>query len=176
MPGAGPQSGLIIEVPAAEPLVSARRARLDASAPLGVPAHITILFPFLPPQAITAQDLTRLRELFSDVRAFAFRLDHTDWFGDDVLWLGPADPAPFRALTERVFRAYPAFPPFGGQFDEVVPHLTIGHGQPLGALRDAAEAVRPGLPIVAEATAVTLMTQQPAGEDWARAATFRLRS
>jgi hypothetical protein len=40
----------------------------------------------------------------------------------------------------------------------VIPHLTIGHaGGPL-ALRAAAEAVRPGLPIETTATEVTLMT------------------
>ena len=37
----GPLSALIVEVPEAEPAVARYRHRLDASAPLGVPAHIT---------------------------------------------------------------------------------------------------------------------------------------
>jgi 2'-5' RNA ligase len=174
MPSPGPQSGLIIEVPEAEPAVQRHRERLDASAPLGIPAHITILFPFMPPETIDQAALTRLGELFADVSRFRFVLDHTDWFGDDVLWLGPGDPGPFRALTQRVFRAYPAFPPFDGQFDDVVPHLTIGHGHPLNALRNAEDSVQARLPIEASATAVTLMTQQSAGGLWARTATFKL--
>lgn len=40
----------------------------------------------------------------------------------------PRKTPPFRALTQRVSRAYPAFPPFEGQFDDAVPHLTIGQG------------------------------------------------
>jgi hypothetical protein len=48
----GPRSALIVEVPAAEPAVARHRERLDSSAPLGVPAHITVLYPFLPPGAI----------------------------------------------------------------------------------------------------------------------------
>jgi 2'-5' RNA ligase len=174
MPSPGPQSGLIVEVPEAEPAVRRHRERLDASAPLGVPAHLTILFPFMPPHAIDAVALTRLEELFAEVRHFRFVLDHTDWFGQDVLWLSPRDPGPFRALTQHVFRAYPAYPPFEGQFDDVVPHLTIGHGQSLSVLRRAEDSVQSCLPIEARADGVTLMTQQSAGGHWARTAFFRL--
>jgi 2'-5' RNA ligase len=174
MASPAPHSGLIIEVPEAEPAVRHHRERLDASAPLGIPAHITVLFPFMPPETIDAAALTKLGELFAEVSRFRFRLDHTDWFGDEVLWLAPRDPGPFRALTQRVFRAYPAFPPFEGQFDDVVPHLTIGHGHPLNDLRIAEDSVQARLPIGASAAAVTLMTQQSAGGHWAKTATFTL--
>src|SRR5215813_8353849 len=107
MPSPGPQSGLIIEVPEAEPAVRQHRERLDTSSPLGVPAHITILFPFMPPETIDEAALTRLGELFAEVSQFRFVLNRIGWFGDDVLWIGPADSGPFRALTQRVFRAYP---------------------------------------------------------------------
>lgn len=150
------------------------RERLDASAPLGVPAHITVLFPFLPPQTIDPPALAELDHLFTAVSRFRFQMDHTDWFGDDVLWLAPRDPGPFRALTQRVCQAFPAFPPFEGQFDDVVPHLTIGHGHPVNDLRAAEASVQAHLPIDGHATAVTLMTQQSAAGQWAKAATFTL--
>ena len=175
MSSSGPQSALIIEVPEAEPAVRQHRLHLDASAPLGVPAHITILFPFMPPETIDQAALARLGELFAHVSRFRFVLDRTDWFGDDVLWLGPGDARPFRALTQRVFGAYPAYPPFEGQFDDVVPHLTIGQGQPLNALRSAEVSVQACLPIEASADGVTLMTQQSAGGHWAKIAFFKLR-
>jgi hypothetical protein len=54
----GPHSGLIVEVPEAEPDVARLRERLDASAPLGIPAHITVLFPFMPPRTIDPAALT----------------------------------------------------------------------------------------------------------------------
>lgn len=170
----GPQSGLIIEVPEAEPAVRWHRERLDASAPLGIPAHITVLFPFMPPERIGSAALTRLGHLFADVSRFSFRLDHTDWFGDNVLWLAPHDPGPFRALTQRVYHAFPAFPPFEGRFADVVPHLTVGHGHPLNDLRTAEESLQAHLPIAGDATAVTLMTQQTAVGQWTKAATFTL--
>jgi 2'-5' RNA ligase len=170
----GPQSALIIEVPEAEAAVRQHRDLLDDSASLGVPAHITVLFPFMPPQAIDDAVSGVLARLFAAVGRFGFRLDRTDWFGDEVLWLGPRDPGPFRALTERVCAAFPAFRPYEGQFEEVVPHLTVGDRRPLEVLRAAENAVQAWLPIEATAGAVTLMAQQVPGGRWSATATFSL--
>ena len=174
MAAPGPHSGLIVEIPEAEPAVARHRERLDASALLGVPAHITVLFPFMLPQAIGPAALTELNRLFSAVSQFRFQLDRTAWFGDEVLWLGPRDPGPFRALTRAVVQAFPAFPPYEGAFGDSTPHLTVGHGHPPTNLRAAEEAVRAALPIDAQATAVTLMTQQSTAGQWTKAATFPL--
>ena len=87
--------------------------------------------------------------------------------------LGPHDPGPFRMLTERVFAEFPAYPPFEGRFDEVIPHLTVGHGQPVAELRAAEEAIRPQLPIDGVVEAVSLLTQE-AGGQWRRSARFTL--
>jgi 2'-5' RNA ligase len=168
------QSGLIVDVPEAEPAVGRYRERLDVSASLGVPAHITVLFPFVPATEVDSGVLDQLRRLFAGISGFSFRLERTDWFGDDVLWLAPDDPGPFRALTQRAYQAFPAFAPYQGQFDDVVPHLTVGRGHPLGELRAAEEAVRADLPIEARVGAVTLVTQQPIGERWTKAAVFDL--
>jgi 2'-5' RNA ligase len=170
----GARSGLIVEVPEADPAVGRHRERLDASARLGIPAHITVLFPFLPPETVDERVLAELGCLFAAVSRFRFRLDHTDWFGDTVLWLAPRDPGPFRALTQRVFAAFPAFPPFEGQFHDVVPHLTVGHGHPLHDLRAAEKSVQAQLPIDGHATTVTLVIQQCAGGHWTKAGTFGL--
>lgn len=171
---AEPQSALIIEVPEAEPAVARCRQHFDASAALDIPAHITVLAPFMPPAAIGPAELAGLAHLLAPVGRFPFKLSHTGWFGHDVLWLGPREPAPFRALTSRVYQAFPAFPPFGGRFDEVVPHLTIGQGPQLDDLRAAEESVQAYLPIDAHATAVTLLTHRVIGAPWTRTAVFHL--
>jgi hypothetical protein len=77
-----------------------------------------------------------------------FTLDRVCWFGEEVVWLGPRDPA------------FPSCLPYGGQHAEgLPPHLTIGKSQAGGqqALRAAAESVGPRLPIEATATEVALM-------------------
>lgn len=174
MAAPGPHSGLMVQVPEAEPAVARHRQRLDASARLGVPAHITVLSPFMPPLAIGPAELTRLKHLFAAFSPFRFQLDRTAWFDDAVLWLAPRDPGPFRALTRSVTDAFPAFPPYQGQFGDSAPHLTVGHGCPPADLHAAEESVRGWLPIDAQATAVVLVTQQSIEGQWTKAATFRL--
>ena len=151
------QSALLLPVPAAEAVVGAYRARLDPSARDGVPAHLTVLYPFLPPAEIGPRVLAELSRLFAGVPRFSFILDQVRWFDESVVWLGPADEPPFRALTELAAEAYPECSPYGGVHEDVVPHLTIGQGGCPAELRATAEAVRPQLPIAAEATEVTLM-------------------
>lgn len=174
MTSPGPESGLLVEVPQAEPAVRRFRERLDSSAGLGVPAHITVLYPFIPPAALDAGVLGQLKRLFAAVPRFAFRLDRTSWFGQEVVWLAPSDPGPFRMLTQRVAEAFPAYPPYSGEFEGLTPHLTIGDSHPVDDLRAAEESVRPLLPIVGEVAAVSLITQEIAGGQFSRAATFPL--
>jgi len=182
IPDAGPrwETALLLPVPAAEPAVSHHRARLDVAARDGVPAHITVLYPFLPPAGTSDPLLTLLSRLFAGFAAFEFTLDRVGWFGEDVVWLGPRDPAPFSALTSAAFNAFPSCPPYGGQHAEVIPHLTIGHAGGQQALRAAADAVCPCLPIEATAAEVTLMAGPrpgipgtPPGQ-WRTVATFPL--
>lgn len=168
------ESALIIEVPEAEAAVGRYRERFDANALLGIPAHITVIAPFMAPRMMDAPVLTQLGQLFANVSPFQFRLYRTDWFSDRVLWLAPGDPGPFRDLTLRVFQEFPAFPPFGGKHDVVVPHLTVGYGHSLTGLCAAEEAIQDSLPIDAHAVAVTLMTEQSAGGSWTKTATFIL--
>jgi hypothetical protein len=170
----GPRSGLMVEIPEAEPAVARHREQLDASARLGIPAHITVLSPFMAPRAIGPAALTSLEHLFAAVSRFRFQLDRTAWFGDEVLWLAPRDPGPFRALTRAVVHAFPAFLPYEGQFGDSAPHLTVGHGHSLTDLRAAEVSVQAHLPIDAQAAAVTLVTQQSARGQWTKAATFTL--
>ncbi|CAG0936116.1 hypothetical protein TFLX_04982 [Thermoflexales bacterium] len=118
------ESALIIAVPEAEPLVKQLRERFDSSAAMGVPAHLTILYPFMPPSEITPEVLAELRKLFAQFAAFEFTLPETRCF-PDVLFLSPSPAEPFKALTHAIIKRYPDYPPYGGAFTEVVPHLTI---------------------------------------------------
>lgn len=168
------ETALIVAVPEAEPVVGTHRARLDENAALGIPAHVTILAPFLPGERLGAAELVRLTRLFAAAAPFDVRLDHSDWFGTSVLWLGPEDPAPFRDLTARVFAAFPDYPPYKGQFDAVIPHLTVGYESPVEQMRSAEEEIAGRLPIVARVTAVTLLTESSPGGRWDAAVSLPL--
>lgn len=169
------RSGLVVPVPEVEPVVGAHRAVLDAHARLGVPAHVTVLFPFVDPDDLDAAVLVRLAEVLAAVPAFDHRFTRTAWFDDAVLWLAPEDPRPFVALTRAVTAAFPGHPPFGGAHgDDVVPHLTVGHGRDPAELRAAESVVRPRLPVAGRADRVLLLAQPTAGAPFDTVATFPL--
>lgn len=176
MSGVLPQSGLILEVPEAEMAVGRHRDAPDANSRLGVPAHITVLFPFIPPVQIDSSILAELRQLFAGEKPIDFTLTRTAWFDHEVLWLAPEDPRPFVALTELVHSVFPDFPPFAGQFADVVPHLTIAHGCNPVEMHAADRAVDELLPIHGCAKRVTLMTQAEGGRTWTKTARFPLGS
>jgi len=168
------QTGLIVPVPAAEPVVWRHRAALDPIAAWNIPAHITVLYPFLPPGEVDGGVLGVLRELFAARPAFEVVLSRVDWFGTDVMWLAPEPDHPFRELTQAVFDRFPATPPYGGAFADVVPHLTVGDRASRSALRAAADDIVPHLPISAVADTVRLVEGTTGEVRWRTVAEFPL--
>lgn len=122
-------TGLVIAVPEAEAVVGAARERYDSAAAEGVPAHLTVLYPFLAAERIGAEVLAALGELFAGHEPFEVRFPGFGRF-PDLLWLAPDPDGPVRALTSAVAARWPEAPPYGGAFDDPTPHLTVAHGQP----------------------------------------------
>jgi 2'-5' RNA ligase len=155
-----PRTALIVVVPEAEPLVGEWRERYD-NASLGIPAHVTLLFPFVPTDLADDALLDELRALFATQYSFSFSLPRVARF-PEVAWLAPVPDAPFRRLTELIVSRYPDYPPYEGIHDEVIPHLTVGVGDT--ALQDEIDAaLTPRLPIHAEARQVTLLVEDDEG-------------
>ena len=99
--------------------------RLDPAAGFGLPAHVTVLYPFGPVDLLDEALRSNLRRVFAAEAKFEVEFRRSQWFGDDVLFLAPEDPRPFVALTEAVASAYPQWQPYGGTFETVIPHLTV---------------------------------------------------
>ena len=124
------ESAFVVRVPEAEPYVAELREQFDPAAKLGMPAHITLLYPFMSPELIDAVVVGQARALVASARGFVFSLLRVCRF-PYVLYLAPDPSGPFVALTERLVHQFPAFPPYGGQYEGVVPHLTVAHGNTL---------------------------------------------
>ena len=165
-----PRSALIVAVPEAEPLVHDWRLRYD-NAELGIPAHITLIFPFVPAEEIGEELVEELRKLFAAQPAFSFTLAGVARFAD-VAWLAPDPSDPFRRLTDLIFSRYPDHPPYEGLHEEVLPHLTVAMGD--AALQDEVEAaLTPHLPIGAHAGEVTLLVEDESSH-WSESERFPL--
>jgi 2'-5' RNA ligase len=162
------QTAVIVPVGAADPAVGEHRRRLDRAAAWGVPAHVTVVFPFVPPAEVTGGVVDRLADVFAAAPAFLCVFAECRWFGDEVLWLAPDPAQEFRELTRAVVERFPAYEPYGGEFEEVVPHLTIGD-TPCGsvaALRAAEAEVARRLPIRARIDHALLIAGTDAPDSW----------
>jgi len=152
------ETAFAVNVPEAEPLVGALRARLDPSAALGMPAHITVLYPFMPPEEITQAVLGDVRRALSFASPFAFTLARVGRF-PGALYLAPEPAAPFIALTRSLADRFPAYPPYGGRHAGIVPHLTVA--QAASVEHDMAEAqlaaTLPGAGVAAKCSEVVLI-------------------
>lgn len=153
-----PQSAVLVPVPEAEVLVGAWRALNDPRATTGVPAHITLILPWVPPEQLKAEHFEELDDLLADQLCFPYTLERACWFGERVLWLAPTPAEPFKRLTARLADHFDT-PPWEGKFDEVVPHLTVGLAghAPGPSLADAEADISARLPLRCEARQVDVM-------------------
>ncbi|MFB7107541.1 2'-5' RNA ligase family protein [Streptomyces sp. NPDC056291] len=166
------QTGLIVRVPDAEPAVRAWRERFDPSARAGVPAHVTVLFPFLDESRTDAHVWSALADVLGRHHAFDVRFEGCGRF-PGVLYLAPEPDIPLRRLTEVIADRWPEAPPYGGKFTEVVPHLTIADGQDDGVLDEIEADLLGRLPITSRVSSVDLMVHD--GAKWQERASFSLR-
>lgn len=81
---AGAETALIVEVPEVEALVGDWRAKHDPVAARGIPAHVTALFPFVPPGELSETVLDELRYLCSTVQPFDYELVEIDRFPEAI--------------------------------------------------------------------------------------------
>jgi 2'-5' RNA ligase len=171
----GDESTLLIEVPQSEPLVRAYREAHDPVAKLGIPAHITLLYPFRHPSQIDDTLIPELRSLFSQHGSFSYRLAEIRNF-PATLWLAPEPSEPFKALTEELVSRYPDAQPYGGGYDEIIPHLSVADRKSTDELAEITIEFRKVasqfLPIESFAEEVTLMTRQDGF--WKRTTSFAL--
>jgi len=159
-----PQSALAILVPEAEHLVAPFRERYDPSAAVCMPAHITLLYPFLAPEVIDSAVIGKLTACIGQFAEFSFTLSAVARFDPGVLYLAPEPVDLFRRMTLAVWNDWPQTPPYGGRYTEIIPHLTVVEvgGAPLREriAKDFAEPASRTLPIRARATAATLLEKR----------------
>ena len=127
----------------------------------GMPPHVTVLYP-------SPGDVVGLAETLWDFSGFDVDFRELDRF-PGTLWLAPEPSTPFRDMTDALAARYPDYPPYGGEFPDVIPHLTVAQAD----LDAAAAAIADWLPLRARAEAVVLL-EQVQSDHWREVATFDL--
>jgi 2'-5' RNA ligase len=120
-------SVLAVPVPALDTVIRERTAAYDASFvstdPNFIHAHITLLAPWA--SKPTAADLAHVEHIAQAVGPFEMKLSQLGEFADGIIHLRPEPDVQLRELASRLATAFPQFPPYGGRYADVIPHLTL---------------------------------------------------
>lgn len=101
------------------------RRRCVAQAERGLPAHATMLYPFIAPERLGPAVRGRLAGIARRHSPIAHALDGP-MVWSDVVYLSLDPSEPFVALQRDLGAEFPDFPIYGPAFDmEFVPHVTI---------------------------------------------------
>ena len=165
-------TAVVVAVPEAAPVVDGWRERTCSDRPsIGIPPHVTLLFPFVPVEETGDGVLAELRDLFAATPQFdvAFH-ELRRWPG--MAYLAPQPPEQFVRLTAAIAERWPEYPPYEGMHETVIPHLTVAYGDD-GLLGEVEADVRPHLPIEARVTEAILLEEvEPNWVRWSERARF----
>jgi 2'-5' RNA ligase len=153
---------LVVPFEGLAPVVDDLRERTCESKPShGMPPHVTLLVP-------APRDVEAIAEVLFTFAAFEVvfaRLDRSP----GTLWLAPEPAQPFVRMIEALMRRFPDYPPYGGSFREIVPHLTVAQAD----FDEAVSTLEPWFPLSTRAERAVLFEQVQAVH-WREIATFEL--
>ncbi|MGW6273859.1 2'-5' RNA ligase family protein [Streptomyces sp. NPDC055060] len=174
MPVPGTTAVLVL-LPDADPLLEAA-AQLDTRVVRpGVPAHATLLYPWLPADQVGAGELRRLRAALAvaapEGGPLSLRLTEVEGDGGFI-----GIPVPeLRPLATAVRTTFPQQVPYEGRFgSDPAVHLTVSLDAAADTAAAIARRVTEHLPIVTEVSAVHVVALAPEG--WQELAALPLTS
>jgi 2'-5' RNA ligase len=162
MTTADPVSGVVVRVRLPSSLERLRRHD-DVAASAGAPAHVTLLFPFMPVAELRPPVRHALADIAAAVEPFEVRFATVGRF-PGVIYLEPEPDGPFTALTDAIARRFPDYQPYDGAFDEVIPHLTLVES-PTAPLDQIALAAGRHLPFTCRVATIEVLVEGP-DERW----------
>jgi 2'-5' RNA ligase len=170
-PGA---TALVVPVRAADPVIGEHRRTHTPSGRQGMPAHVTLLAPFIHASRLDSLDRHRLSDTVGRFPAFDLRLSAFGVFEHiDCLWLAPQPRKQFVEMTKALLEIYLEvdYPPEGAT--EIVPHVTIGSHLTSEQQEEIQRELRPKLPVRGRADRVVLYERDAKG-GWRARQTFAL--
>lgn len=147
---------MLLSVPEAEPLVQAWRRDGDPAAARGIPAHVTLLYPFLPLDQVDEGVLAELGWFFGHVDAFEVEFHAVREFArSGVVYLDPVG-RELDDLAAAFARRWPETPPYAGAVDRPHAHLTVVRTDDSALRAQACAEVGRELPLRATASRAAL--------------------
>ena len=144
------------DVPA---VVTAHRRALTSDGADRMPAHVTLIYPFVDDADLADDEFRRLHGVLAAFAPFDVTFATFARFDGQPpgLYLEPEPAGPFLAMIAALAEEFPAFPPFGGVHETVIPHLTLGYTEDAKTLRAVEADVGRHLPVRARVDEVAVM-------------------
>jgi 2'-5' RNA ligase len=140
------ETALVLVLGDAAPFDSVRRDYAVETVAEGIPFHLTLLSPFAPREELSDPLLADVRAFFAEQAPLEFTLTRIAMW-PRVVYAVPEPDTELRACMRALFDRFPQYPPYGGEFAEVVPHATLGEEVDAAAVRaDVERRVAPHLP------------------------------
>lgn len=160
------ESAIGINVLQLAELVDRWRLPTVAVASLGVPPHITLLYPWRPAPLHSA-DVTQVAAAVDGITPFTLIFRRVERF-PGALYLPPEPDDVVRTLIRQLIKGFPETPSYGGQFgSDPIPHLTIAEAameKELDRLQEEALTVlEPLFPLSVYVHALTIEQEGPDG-------------
>ena len=145
------QTAVVIPVPSLDPVLDAVAARWPEAVRPGIPAHLTVLYPFVPAGAgLTDRAVERCRELCAGAGPLRVRFERAV-VGPAIVSTAPVPAGRAVALARSFTAQWPEFPPYGGRFGpDPHPHVTLALGPDPGRNAEIAAFVNEALPAQAD--------------------------
>ena len=161
------ETAIVILLPELEPLVGGWRRRYTRDGARGMPPHVTLIFPFADGADLDGR-LGPLGRVLGAFAPFELAVTETARF-PGLLYLRPEPEESFVSMTEALESAFPALPSYGGEFDDIVPHITVAVANE-EVLAGIERELVPQLPVRARVERGWLVENTPAG--WRRHTAF----
>ena len=120
------ETALVILFPELEPLIGGLRRRHTPDGARQMPPHVTLIYPFADSADVDSR-IAGIGRALGWLSPFEAVFRETGRFAG-TLYLKPEPGERFVAIAEALVRAFPEFPPYGGEHDEIVPHVTVAQG------------------------------------------------
>jgi 2'-5' RNA ligase len=155
------------------PRLEALRRRCVPDAVDGLPAHVTVAYPFAEPGSIDEAVIGRIAEVVARHAPWTMRLvERRRW--PDTVYVSVDPEAPAIALQADLAAAFPSLPIYGGTIEVFVPHVTVAEGP---SVHDPAVDADPGwddLPVTGAVSEVELIVRSGVGR-WTVERRFPMR-
>lgn len=154
------ESVLLVPVPEVTHILQPYRSRHKPPDEGGMVEHISLHFPFLAPAQLDGA-LASLEVFISGHPSFPYELRQTAWFDEQgILYLSPEPADVFVDITHQLSDLF-GVTPYGGLYEDVTPHLTVGYHCAQDSLERLAQDLQEDLPIAAMAREVWAMVGCP---------------